>query len=303
MTALATILVATDLSPHADVALARAGQLAAEHGAALVVVHVFEPLRPADAPVPAWPVAELPAGFERDLETEAREELGRRLTGLPDAARSRARVELAHGVPFAEINRAARDCAADLVVLGAHGRRFLRDLLLGTTTERVIRKGDRPVLVVKRPGDNYRQVMVAVDYSAPARRALELAMRIAPAARLELLHAYEIWYEGKLRTGGMNEDDIATHRRRFEIGARGALAAFARDGGVDPAKLELAVQHGYPGTAVTAAADQRADLVAIGTRGLSGLHYVLLGSVAEHVLRESRCDVLVTRDPAGGAPP
>ncbi|HXV50076.1 MAG TPA: universal stress protein, partial [Candidatus Binatia bacterium] len=59
----------------------------------------------------------------------------------------------------------------------------MKDLLLGTTAERVVRKGDRPVLVVKRAADApYRRVVVGVDFSEDSRYALELALRLAPQA-------------------------------------------------------------------------------------------------------------------------
>src|SRR4030066_2328266 len=81
----------------------------------------------------------------------------------------------------------------------SHGRGELKDWLLGTTAERVVRKGDRPVLVVKRPPEGpYRHVLVAVDFSDTSHRALALAAHLAPGAHLTLLHAYEFWYEARL---------------------------------------------------------------------------------------------------------
>jgi len=298
MNKLTKILVASDLSARADYALARAMQLAGQHGAELLVLHVVEPVR-ASAPAEdwLWPSDEFPVTLERDLEAEAQAELERRLGALPGAANIRACVETRIGTSYHEIIGLACAQDVDLVVVGAHGRAYLRDLLLGTTAERVVRKGDRPVLVVKNPCEQaYRRVLAPVDFSDTSKEAARLGTRIAPKAQLELLHAYEIWFEGKLRDSGVSEEQILEWHQHYEQRAREELKAFARDCQLDPAAVRFIVRQGYPGTTIArAVTDQRADLIAIGTRGLSGMRYVLLGSVAEHVLREAPCDVLTVR--------
>jgi nucleotide-binding universal stress UspA family protein len=290
MEPLKRMLVASDLSPRAEHALARATLLAREHEAALTVLHVVEPAPPAG--LEGWPF--LPAEIEAQAAAEASAALEARLAGVPAHIRTRT------GKAFVEIIEQARADDCDLIVLGAHGRAFLRDLLLGTTAERVIRKGDRPVLAVKKPAKGpYRRVTVLVDFSKTAQRALAFATRLAPAARFQLMHAYEIWYEGKLRTGGTTSEQIEQLHREYEQKAREQMQASARAAGLDPGTVGYIIRHGYPPTMIThALSENRADLVALGTRGLSGLRYVLLGSVAEHVLRESPCDVLVAHPPA-----
>jgi hypothetical protein len=75
-------------------------------------------------------------------------------------------IRVAAGTPFVEIIRRAREEAANLILVGAHGAQFIKDLLFGTTAEKVVRKGDRPVLVVKRPTRGpYRRVLAATDFS------------------------------------------------------------------------------------------------------------------------------------------
>ena len=297
MQPLAHILAAGDLSPHADLVLARAAQLAAQHGAALKVLHVVDHVLGADRPPDN--ILKLAFGTPGEVETtlkqEAKATLNAKLAALPEAALLRAAVEARIGTPFLDIIVQARAAGADLVVLGAHGRGELKDWLLGTTAERVVRKGDRPVLVVKRPPEGpYRHVLVAVDFSDTSHRALALAAHLAPGAHLTLLHAYEFWYEARLTD--MSEEARRHLRQEHEQSVRAQMAALAQEAGLDTNRFTLLVRYGYPPTAIVKTiADQHADLVAIGTHGLSGLRYVLLGSVAEHVLREAGCDVLVAR--------
>ena len=288
MSALKRIFVASDLSPRADRALGRAAGLARIHGARLTALHVVESLREAvgvRGKPPAPTVSELVA----QAKTEARSMFERRLR------KPVAHIDVRTGKAFVEIVRQARAARAELVVLGAHGRHFVRDLFLGTTAERVVRKGGRAVLVVKRPpGDSYRRVLVPVDFSATARATLLLTARLAPMARLILLHAYEIPYEGRLRMAGATNEPIARLRRQHERQARARLRALVRELKLGARHPVCLVHHGYPSSVIDAAARaRRADLVALGTHGMSGLRYVLLGSVAERVLREAPCDVLV----------
>ncbi|MCR4301247.1 MAG: universal stress protein [Sulfuricaulis sp.] len=288
-TTIKQILVATDLSPRADRALTRAVQLAKAHAAALTVMHVVEPVRPVPVDAVSWPPEALPAELEAQATGSARREIQRRLTelGLPEAG-----MEIRRGVPFLEIIQEARAENVEWVVLGAHGRAFLNELLLGTTAERVVRKGQLPALVVKNPArEMYRRVLVPTDFSATSKRALLAVTRLAPAARFLLLHVYDLSFE--LRAAEIGSERLLALQQEYEPGLRMKLKEFAAAAGLDPGVVELEVRYGYPGQVISIAARERqADLVAVGTSGLSDMRYVLLGSVAEHVLREAPSDVL-----------
>lgn len=291
------VLVATDLSPRADRALARAVQLVRTTGATLTVVHVVEPMHPAAVDAGAWPPEALPARLEAQAAGDARQELQRRMAALGQPA---ARIEVLRGVPFVEIIKEARDSGADVVVLGAHGRAFFNELLLGTTAERVARKGQLPTLVVKNvAAGDYRRVLVPTDFSETSKRTLQAAARLAPAARFALLHVYDLNFE--LRAWEIGAERLLALQQQYEPGLRARLKELASSAGFAPGAVELDVRYGYPGQVISIAArESGADLVAVGTSGLTDMRYVLLGSVAEHVLRETPADVL-TVPPAARA--
>lgn len=296
MDRLQTLLVATDLSPHADLALARAAALVHQHDAALVALHVVDHVLGADRPPDT--ILRLMFGTAGEVEQEVKRRASQALIAKLDALElpphAQPRTVALLGTPFLEIIRQARTQHADLVVLGAHGRRYLKRWLLGTTAERVVRKGDRPVLVVKCPTQSrYRQVLVPTDFSDQARQALIAARQLAPAARFTLLNVYDFSYDPALDTGDISPEQLLRLQKEYEQEARARLEALAGETGLSPDNTSLQVRYGYPGKVIAAAASRlRADLTAIGTRGRSGLEYVLLGSVAEHVLREVGCDVL-----------
>jgi nucleotide-binding universal stress UspA family protein len=289
VTAIRTILAASDLSPRADHALVRAVQLAKAHAAALTVMHAVKPVHPAAVDAGAWPPEALPAALEAQAVIDARQELQHRLAelGSPTAA-----IEVRRGIPFIEIIHEAREENAELVVLGAHGHAFLNELLLGTTAERVVRKGQLQTLVVKNPArEAYRRVLVPTDFSETSKLALRAAARLAPSARFALLHVYDLSFE--LRSWEIGSERLLALQQQYEPGLRAKLKELAASAGLDSGAVELDVRYGYPGQVIAIATRERqADLVAVGTSGLTDIRYVLLGSVAEHVLREAPADVL-----------
>jgi nucleotide-binding universal stress UspA family protein len=145
--AIRRILVPVDFSPPSDAALRYAIELAHRLDARLDLLHVFQvptfAFPDAVIPVPAQTVVELRTASEERLEVLQRE---------ATAAGLRTSVVIADGTPFVEIVRTARSQAADLVIMGTHGRSGLRHALLGSVAEKVVRKAPCPVLVV-RGGD------------------------------------------------------------------------------------------------------------------------------------------------------
>jgi nucleotide-binding universal stress UspA family protein len=277
------ILVATDLSPRADRALDRAVQLAAAQAAKLTVLYVQEELL-----LKKW--------TEQSLR-EVRKKLRQKSKAWYQQNNLTATIRTIVGKPFVEIIRRARTEKADVVLVGAHGEHFLRDLFLGTTAEAVIRKGDRTVLVVKQPPHGlYQRVLVPVDFSDASRQALEAAFALAPVAEFHVFHATGAVFEEQLRLGGLSESDIIRHRRRAVVDARQDMERFLRgvDCGTRHVRSQVQSGRAVPGIS-QAVAQLGADLVALGTRGRSDLPYTLLGSVAQLLLREMPCDVLLAR--------
>jgi nucleotide-binding universal stress UspA family protein len=277
------LLVATDLSSRAEKAIARAVQLAEQHSGTLSVLHILTGASGHETERP-----QIVSRIEKDLR--------RKLEALSLKRTALASVRVLSGTPFVEIIRQGREEAADLIVVGAHGKDFMKDLLLGTTAEKIVRKGDRSVLVVKQAAQSsYRRVLVGVDFSDNCRHALELALRLAPQAEFHALHVYA-GVEGMLRRAGVTDSEIVPYQREVAKEARQRMEVFIRSIDRRRKPIRREVWNGRAGREITTIARrQRADLVAVGTAGRTGIPYILLGSVAEHVMREARCDVLVVR--------
>jgi len=269
-----SLLVATDFSEHARRAALRAALLAREHRAPRVTLLHVSPRQPA-----------LARALRRRLQDLARELKAR--TGVTLAPR------LAQGSVVDVIARSAN--RFDLVVVGARGMHPLRDLAIGTSAERLVRKVRRPLLVVKRaPAGPYRRVLAPVDFSADAAAALGFAARLAPDASLAVLHAYEAPYESKLRFAGLADDTIHEQRQRARAQARVAMDRMLAALRLPASRVTRQLTHGYAPSVISREdAEFGADLLAIGKHGRSRLADLLLGSVTLHALASARGDVLV----------
>jgi nucleotide-binding universal stress UspA family protein len=134
------ILIPLDFSPDAERALDDAIELAQCFQARLTLLHVIHLPPMADTHV-AFYLAEIEAGAQQGMETYHKR---------VQEAGVAATIRIAHGVPFQEIIDIAKDSAADLIMMGTHGRTGMPHLLLGSVAERVVRLAPCPVLVTRR---------------------------------------------------------------------------------------------------------------------------------------------------------
>ena len=144
MTRFQTFLVPHDFSDDAEAALEAAVELARRLDAQLHLLHVYQ--QPVDVLSP-YGVA-IPPNVGPELRAAAQSRLQKiaaRISGV------RIEVHVAEGPPALVITEQAQALAADLVVMGTHGRTGLRHLLLGSVAERTMRTAPCPVLTVKTP--------------------------------------------------------------------------------------------------------------------------------------------------------
>lgn len=292
MAPLGPILVATDFSGHARHAATRAARLAHDTRSALTLVHVL----------PAPPVTKMrewlgaSSAREQKVCDAERRQLRQLASELTSVRRVAFDIEAAAGSAPDEIVRTAERVDARLVVLGARGAGFLRRLVLGTTSQRLVRRTDRPLLVVRQTANrSYRRVLVAVDFSPQSRHALILARRIAPNAKLVILTVFEVPFEGKLRFAGVDDATVEIHRQRARARALRHLHALAHEAGLAPSQWELSVVEGDASRRIVEQEQSRnCDLVVLAPHGQSAAADLLLGSVTRHVLAEGHVDVLLS---------
>jgi nucleotide-binding universal stress UspA family protein len=145
-----TILVPTDFSDIANHALDYARLLAEKLGATIVAMHVEEePIYGFVGDYPAVGDWKALTDLRKKHASERLEQLAQ--THLPKALV--AELVVVTGVSHVEIARVAEDRRVDLIVMATHGRGFMSHLLMGSTTEQVLRRSPCPVLAVRRRKD------------------------------------------------------------------------------------------------------------------------------------------------------
>ncbi|MBB5015313.1 universal stress protein [Rehaibacterium terrae] len=295
---LRTLLACTDFSPHATQAVHRAARLAGAHAATLVLAHAY------DAPtiVPAWGD---PGGgawvSEEQVSEGLRERLQREGAELATEYGIAVQTTLLTGSVHRRLVEHADATGADLLVVGAHGDTGLLGRLLGSTTQKILRLSHRPVLVVRTPAtSDYARVLVATDFSEPAREAARLAGTLCPAARMWLLHAHEPALESRLAYARIDPKLGERYLSLALAEAGRALTEFndaLKEAGVVATPL---LRQGHPSLLLPAAIDELdIQLLALGAQGKSLLESGLLGSVSQHAVAQSPCDVLVVPRAAG----
>lgn len=282
------ILIATDLTLNCDRAMERAIKIAETTNAKLHIIHVS-------------PVYLLPKNKKEAVTVkEEQENLVRAhissYNGL-DAIKTKIHL-IESNNPFAEIIDASHKLKAELIVMGVHNKKGFKDLFIGTTVERVIRKGIKPVLMVtEKPKGEYKSIVVGCDFSSSSKNALDTSMQIAPKSKMSLIHAYHF---SNTRTGmkiDLHAGDIIMSLQsdmleKFVKENKKTLKKFGFIGKKFSHKLVKA----EPFTALNSEVKkQKADLLAIGVNSKTGFITSKIGGVAEEILANPLCDVLVTK--------
>jgi nucleotide-binding universal stress UspA family protein len=275
------ILAATDFSTRSNRAVRQAGLLAQIGHAQLHLLHVVDDDQPEE--------------LIRMETREADRVLNEQTASMPELRGVQSRPMVVAGDPFEGILRTAADVHADLIVMGSHRKQLLVDIFIGTTIERVIRKGPFPVLMVNNEAQRrYERVVAPVDMSDHSAYAL----RVALSTRLissgaTLLHAFFPLGKGKMFVAGIEQasidDYVASERQK----AMEELAAFLVANDLGREKWSLLVEDGAPIEVISrAVADIRPDLLVMGTHGRSPVMKALIGSVTEEALRSLSVDIL-----------
>lgn len=208
------------------------------------------------------------------------------------------------GAAFEEICATAREQDVDLIVIATHGYTGYKRMFLGSTAERVVQHSPCPVLVVRlhaghwngsttprsRTGFRLTRILAPTDFSDCSQQAFDYAAQLARDFKAELRlvhvinpHAYPFGDEHLAL-------DAAQLRREAAEAAQRQMRAMATKSKV---RYSVRVIDGWPSVEICDAANEDVDLIVISTHGRTGLAHVLIGSVAERVVRHARCPVLV----------
>lgn len=292
-----TIIHPTDFSEHANLAFTMACSMARVTESRLLALHVM-----------SIPLLHTKWGYREEME-----EALRRPQRMSDQVAVEYRLEEG-GAAFGILN-VARECQSDLIVMGTQGRTGLDRLLMGSVAEHVVRNAPCPVLTVKAPispveGSGAEAagqgptvgligtILHPTDFSEPCNEAFRIACLLAKdhAAQVIVVHVPEPWVE----TFGMAPSPPLPAGYRGGLEARLGLIQSS----VPDVRVKGRVEEGEPAAGILSAAQAtECDLIVMGTHGRTGLERLLMGSVAENVLRTSPYPVVTVKTPHLGSEP
>lgn len=285
-----TILVAVALHGDSERVASRAVQLANQHKARLVCVHVLEDMEPwsSDLPPPI-DAHSLINGIKNRIRAE--------LQCLLVAAKKPPTIHVETGRPYSIVESLAHSTGADLIVLGPGAPKNFREKVFGSTADRVVRCASCPVLVVREIANApYHHIVVGVDLSPHAQAAALGASRLSPDALRELIHVFDIpvVVEQAMHEAGTRQIDIDQYRNARAKTVRKQILNIYGNNGRLPKSINVRIVRGDAATTlIRASRRKQVDLVALGSQGTNAVAQHLLGSVAREILIGAKCDVLI----------
>ena len=292
------ILCPVDFSDFSRRALDYAVALARWYGARLTVLHVDHVPFPAAtqlAPLaPVEPVVVMPSDLEQIRHRIAA------FTPAEAPAQVAVEAKAAVGDPAREI--LAEGASADVIVMGTHGRSGFERLVLGSVTEKVLRKATCSLLTIPLSAPPagavpvlFRRIVAAIDFSSVSMSALRHAASLAAevAAHLTVMHVIEAPERLEL---WIDRDEATSDVRRWTEGAERRLRSAVSDETREYAYVTQRVETGCAYREILRVADgQQADLIVIGAHGHGILAATFVGSTAQHIVRAAGCPVLIVR--------
>jgi nucleotide-binding universal stress UspA family protein len=190
----------------------------------------------------------------------------------------------------------AKETEADLIILGSQQRKPLAPLI-GTTAERVAGLAGCPVLIVNiKPRMRYGAIVIAAEISDAFIRVVRLAasLRLLDAPSVSIVHGFESPYRGPMYSAGFHAHSAKRNIEEWEKAAAKRLQLALDAAGVESSHFRLCFQQTRPLRAIQREIRRvQPELLIVGTKERSVLNRIVRGSVANDMLRNLECDILV----------
>jgi nucleotide-binding universal stress UspA family protein len=297
------ILCPTDFSPFAGRALDHAAFLGRLYGGEIEVLHIFPMVQPVPNDLTYTPTLVR-------LDEKTRRELGEDLhrfveaspvTGVPTT------LILGEGDPANAVLERARTSHADLIVMGTHGLRGFDRWILGSVTQRLLRKAACPVLTVppedpaatERSTPRLDRILCPVEIGEHSEGTLAYAVSVARAsnATLVVLHVRENEHvRDDASDARVRLPFLLEMRAHIDARERGVEESLAPGEVEDVCGIERIVVKGRAHEEILRLAGERGvDLIVMGIHRRRPLEFPFFGSTAQHVLQRAKCCVLTVR--------
>ncbi|MBM1107355.1 universal stress protein [Aurantibacter crassamenti] len=266
------IIVPLDFSIQSENALKVAADLAKNHNAEILALHMLElnhnMISSSQNAHPEQTVFLIKLAEKRFSEFLSKEYLkGISITPI-----------IKHYKVFSEINEVAKETDADLIVMGSNGSEGIEEVFVGSNTERVVRNADIPVLVIKNTFDNFKvdRLVFASNFNVEKLPAFKKAQKFASLLSAEMKLVY-------VNTPGDNFNSTEEIYKRINT-----FLATANSSHEVKIYNDYTVEKGILNYSSSIAA----DIIAIPTHGRTGLSHFFMGSIGEDVANHSPIPVV-----------
>jgi nucleotide-binding universal stress UspA family protein len=272
------IIVPVDFSGHSEYALRVAADIARKHKAELFLLHMLDISDQMISITEATKRRELM--FFMQLATKRFEEFIDRdfMQGI------KITPVIKHFKVFEEIDNAAKEVGATLIIMGSRGASGVKGYFVGSNTEKVVRTSDIPVLVVKSETKSFepKTIVFASDFNTENLDAFKTIKKFADSFKATLKMVY------------VNTPN-ANFKNTLEI--REQMRQFLNKTSISNHSADIIIFNDYsvPDGILNAAEMLSADMIAIPTHGRKGVNKLLAGSVGEELANTSQIPVLTVK--------
>ena len=292
MIKISRILCPIDFSETSQHALEHAVAVAKWYDAQIIALHVIH-----------TPFLPMPPILFAEFATSSAPAVANQLhTWLEPARQAAVNVStiVDEGHPTARILQRATTERADLIVMGTHGLGGFERLILGSVTERVLRKAACPVLIVPPTSRTtatvpYRRLLCPVDFSESSLAALRFGFSLAEEAdaRITLLHVVDFPTDDELL---LEQMDVPRFHAVVQAQTQKRLDALITDEVRTWSNPTTRITCGRSyRDIVDVARDEASDLIVMGVAGRNPMDVTVFGSTTNHVVRMASCPVLTVR--------
>lgn len=282
-----TILVPTDFSETANHALEVAAQLAQKHNSKLIVLHMLE------IPLHILPNVELTNDVQPELRSnqddlpqalfymKLAEKRFAELAELPFLNGIEYEVAVQNHLDFKGIIDSAHKYNADLIVMGSHGTTAIKEVFVGSNTEKVVRTSEIPVLVIKSKNEHFsvKNFVFATNWEDNSKKSINEAYKLSKTlgAKMTILHVNTPGHSF-LNTKEINEKFEAFFREST-IQANDVITSLYADRSIEEGILNFCKE-------------TNADLIGVSTHGRKGLSHFFNQNISEDVANHSEIPVV-----------
>jgi nucleotide-binding universal stress UspA family protein len=274
------IIAAIDTSAMADEVLKRAISLAEKENAQITVLHNID-----------TPLFDTLFG-DVSGEEMLRKKLEEKMNALNTAAKVDYFVTITRGKASDEIVYEADKLQSALIIIGAHGKKSIKDTFFGSTAHHVAQKSHLPVLIIKTPVvDDYKNILALTDLSDASQKSIQFAQSVFKDAKLNISYAYTQISDLSVDFYNL-ESERDDFREKVRERTERDVETFQKSVGIDNTEMIEGFEP-ISEMLLETAEEHQPDLVILGTHGVKVSDSVVYGSTASYLMKKVPSDVLI----------